>query len=65
MYTEEYTTIIVEIATLLDLEVKEVTNFLELMLDGYGFTGALNGCHLTRQECKLVLSELQKRKPKI
>jgi hypothetical protein len=62
MYTEEYTPTILEIATLLDLEVKEVTNFLELMLDGYGFTDALNGCHLTREECELVLAELKKRK---
>ena len=62
MYTEEYTPIILEIATLLDLEVKEVTNFLELMLDGYGFTDALNGCHLTRDDCELVLAELKKRK---
>ena len=62
MYTEEYTPTILEIATLLDLEVKEVTNFLELMLDGYGFTDALNGCHLTRAECELVLAELKKRK---
>ena len=45
MYTEEYTSTILEIATLLDLEVKEVTNFLELMLDGYGFTDALHGAH--------------------
>ena len=62
MYTEEYTSTILEIATLLDLEVKEVTNFLELMLDGYGFTEALNGCHLTRDDCELVLAELKKRK---
>jgi hypothetical protein len=62
MYTEEYTPTILEIATLLDLEVKEVTNFLELMLDGYGFTDALNGCHLTRDDCELVLAELKKRK---
>ena len=62
MYTEEYTSTILEIATLLDLEVKEVTNFLELMLDGYGFTDALNGSHLTRDDCELVLAELKKRK---
>ena len=62
MYTEEYTPTILEIATLLDLEVKVVTNFLELMLDGYGFTDALNGCHLTRDDCELVLAELKKRK---
>ncbi len=62
MYTEEYTSTILEIATLLDLEVKEVTTFLELMLDGYGFTDALNGCHLTRDDCELVLAELKKRK---
>jgi|TARA_R110000796_G_scaffold103715_4_gene213149 hypothetical protein len=62
MYTEEYTSTILEIATLLDLEVKEVTNFLELMLDGYGFTDALHGTHLTRDDCELVLAELKKRK---
>ena len=62
MYTEEYRPTILEIATLLDLEVKEVTNFLELMLYGYGFTDALNGCHLTRDDCELVLAELKKRK---
>ena len=62
MYTEEYTSTILEIATLLDLEVKEVTNFLELMLDGYGFTDALYGTHLTRDDCELVLAELKKRK---
>ena len=62
MYTEEYTSTILEIATLLDLEIKEVTTFLELMLDGYGFTDALNGCHLTRDDCELVLAELKKRK---
>ena len=62
MYTEEYTSTILEIATLLDLEVKEVTNFLELMLDGYSFNDALHGCHLTRDDCELVLAELKKRK---
>jgi len=62
MYTEEYTSTILEIATLLDLEVKEVTNFLELMLDGYNFNDALNGCHLNKVDCELVLAELKKRK---
>jgi len=62
MYTEEYTPIILEIATLLDLEVKEVTNFLELMLDGYSFNDSLHSTHLTRDECELVLAELKKRK---
>lgn len=62
MYTEEYTSTILEIATLLDLEVKEVTNFLELMLDGYSFNDALNGTHLNRDDCELVLAELKKRK---
>jgi|TARA_B110000858_G_C17564888_1_gene364152 hypothetical protein len=63
MYTEEYTHIILEISTLLDIEIKEVTNFLELMLEGYDFNDAVNGCHLTRDECKLVLVEIEKRKP--
>jgi hypothetical protein len=62
MYTEEYTSTILEIATLLDLEVKEVTNFLELMLDGYSFNDALHGTHLNRDDCELVLAELKKRK---
>jgi len=63
MYTEEYTHIIIEIATLLDLEIKEVTNFLELMLAGYNFEDSVNACHLTTVDCKLVLVEIQKRKP--
>ena len=62
MYTEEYTPIILEIATLLDLEVKEVTNFLELMLDGYSFDDSLHATHLNRDDCELVLAELKKRK---
>mgnify|MGYP003682317335 FL=1 len=62
MYTEEYTATILEVATLLDLEVKEVTNFLELMLDGYSFNDALHATHLTRQDCELVLAEIKKRK---
>ena len=62
MYTEEYTSTILEIATMLDLEVKEVTNFLELMLDGYSFNDALHSTHLTRDDCELVLAELKKRK---
>ena len=62
MYTKEYTSTILKIATLLDLEVKEVTKFLELMLDGYNFTDARNGCHLTKEDCELVLAELKKRK---
>ncbi|MDG2252080.1 MAG: hypothetical protein P8K73_00345 [Methylophilaceae bacterium] len=64
MHTEEYTEMIIQISTLLDIEHDEVTKFLELMLDGYNFEDAVNGCSLTTDECKLVLSEIQKRKPK-
>jgi|TARA_R110000822_G_scaffold37667_1_gene105303 hypothetical protein len=62
MYTEEYTTIIVEIATLLDIEISEVNKFLELMLAGYTFRDSSYGCTLTTDECRLVLEEIQKRK---
>ena len=64
MHTEEYTEMIIQISTLLDIEHDEVTKFLELMLDGYNFEDTVNGCSLTTDECKLVLSEIQKRKPK-
>jgi len=63
MYTEEHHHLILEIATLLDVEIKEVTKFLELMLGGYNFRDAVDGCHLTTVECKLVLVEIDKRKP--
>ena len=62
MYTEEYTTIIVEIATLLDIEISEVNKFLELMLAGYTFRDSSYGCTLTTDEWRLVLEEIQKRK---
>ena len=64
MYTEEYTQILIDIATLLDVEIEEVKKFLELMLDGYNFEDGVNGCSLTTAECKLILDEIQKRKPK-
>ena len=64
MYTEEHTQMLIEIATLLDLELKEVEKFLELMLGGYNFEDGVNGCSLTTAECKLILDEIQKRKPK-
>tara|TARA_B110000037_G_scaffold185611_1_gene215187 strand:+ start:11824 stop:11997 length:174 start_codon:yes stop_codon:yes gene_type:complete len=55
---------LIEIATLLDLEIEEVKKFIELMLGGYSFEDGFNGCSLTKDECKLILSEIQKRKPK-
>ena len=64
MYTEEYTQMLIDIATLLDVEIEEVKKFLELMLDGYNFEDGVNGCSLTTVECKLILDEIQKRKPK-
>ena len=64
MYTEEHTQMLIEIATLLDLELKEVKKFIELMLGGYNFEDGVNGCKLTTAECKLILDEIQKRKPK-
>ena len=64
MHTEEYTEMIIQISTLLDIEHDEVTKFLELMLDGYNFEDAVKACTLTTEECKLVLAEIQKRKPK-
>jgi hypothetical protein len=64
MYTEEHTKMLIDIATLLDLEFKEVEKFLELMLGGYNFEDGVNGCSLTTAECKLILDEIQKRKPK-
>tara|TARA_B100000787_G_C16145071_1_gene273836 strand:- start:2 stop:199 length:198 start_codon:yes stop_codon:yes gene_type:complete len=64
MHTEEYTQMLIDIATLLDVEIEEVKKFLELMLDGYNFEDGVNGCSLTTVECKLILDEIQKRKPK-
>ena len=63
MHTEEHTAMLIEIATLLDVELEEVKKFVELMIDGYNFEDGVNGCHLTSEECKLVLDEIQKRKP--
>ena len=64
MYTEEHTQMLIEIATLLDIEYEEVKKFMELMLGGYNFEDGVNGCSLTTAECKLILVEIQKRKPK-
>jgi hypothetical protein len=33
------------------------------MIDGYNFEDGVNGCSLTSGECKLILDEIQKRKP--
>jgi hypothetical protein len=63
MYTEEHTQMLIQIATLLDLEYEEVKKFIELMLGGYNFEDGVNGCSLTTDECKLILAEIQKRKP--
>ena len=63
MHTEEHTAMLIEIATLLDVELEEVKKFVELMIDGYNFEDGVNGCHLPSGECKLVLDEIQKRKP--
>jgi hypothetical protein len=63
MHTEEHTAMLIEIATLLDVELEEVKKFVELMIDGYNFEDGVNGCHLNSAECKLVLDEIQKRKP--
>lgn len=57
-------TVMLEVATLLDVEVAEVKKFVDLMMDGYNFEDGVNGCHLTTEECKLVLEEIRKRKPK-
>lgn len=57
-------TVMMEVATLLDVEVAEVKKFVDLMMDGYNFEDGVNGCHLTTEECKLVLEEIRKRKPK-
>ena len=65
MYTEEHTEMLIQIATLLDLEIEEVTKFIEIMLGGYNFEDGVNGCSLTTEECKLILAEIQKRKPKV
>jgi|TARA_B110000261_G_C12818584_1_gene251313 hypothetical protein len=64
MYTEEHTQMLIQIATLLDIEYEEVKKFMELMLGGYNFEDGVNGCSLTTAECKLILVEIQKRKPK-
>ena len=61
---EEQNQMLIDISTLLDIEYKEVKKFVELMLDGYNFEDGVNGCSLTTGECKLVLDEIQKRKPK-
>ena len=61
---EEQNQMLIDISTLLDIEYKEVKKFVELMLDGYNFQDGVNGCSLTTGECKLVLDEIQKRKPK-
>jgi len=61
---EEQNQMLIDISTLLDIEYKEVKKFVELMLDGYNFEDGVNGCSLTTSECKLVLDEIQKRKPK-
>ena len=61
---EEQNQMLIDISTLLDIEYKEVKKFVELMLDGYNFEDGVNGCSLTTDECKLVLDEIQKRKPK-
>ena len=63
MYTEEHTQMLIQIATLLDIEYEEVKKFMELMLGGYNFEDGVNGCSLTTAECKLILVEIQKRKP--
>ncbi|MDA7690876.1 hypothetical protein N9A21_02940 [Methylophilaceae bacterium] len=63
MHTEEHTAMLIEIATLLDVELEEVKKFVELMIDGYNFEDGVNGCSLTSGECKLILDEIQKRKP--
>ena len=54
MYTEEHTQMLIEIATLLDIEYEEVKKFMELMLGGYNFEDGVNGCSLTTAECKLI-----------
>ena len=61
---EEQNQMLIDISTLLDIEYNEVKKFVELMLDGYNFEDGVNGCSLTTGECKLVLDEIQKRKPK-
>ena len=62
MHKEEHTAMLIEIATLLDVELEEVKKFVELMIDGYNFEDGVNGCNLTSGECKLVIDEIQKRK---
>ena len=59
MHTEEHTAMLLEIATLLDVELEEVKKFVELMIDGYNFEDGVNGCALTSGECKLILEEIQ------
>ncbi len=65
MSKEEQTQMLIQIATLLDIEYEEVKKFVELMLDGYNFEDGVNACSLTTAECKLVLDEIQKRKPNV
>ena len=64
MHIEEQNQMLIDISTLLDIEYKEVKKFVELMIDGYNFEDGVNGCSLTTDECKLILNEIQKRKPK-
>jgi hypothetical protein len=64
MHIEEQNQMLIDISTLLDIEYKEVKKFVELMIDGYNFEDGVNGCSLTTGECKLILNEIQKRKPK-
>ena len=65
MSKEEQTQMLIQIATLLDIEYEEVKKFVELMLDGYNFEDGVNACSLTTAECKLILDEIQKRKPNV
>ena len=64
MDVENQNQMLIDISTLLDIEYKEVKKFVEIMIDGYNFEDAVNACTLTTEECKLVLAEIQKRKPK-
>ena len=64
MDIENQNQMLIDISTLLDIEFKEVNKFVELMIDGYNFEDGVNACSLTTSECKLVLDEIQKRKPK-
>ncbi len=57
------TNMLIEIATLLDIEYAEVKKFTDLMLEGYNFDDGVNACSLTPDECRLVLQEIKKRTP--